>query len=1377
MASVNLQMELEGLSTRQALMMLYEEIEAELKVFKSAFKSARWKLPFQVFRMSNTKSSFHWSSIILLVLCAGFLLVAYGVPISVGGEEKFYKDPWWTVEALVLLVILALSCYLTGWDYSVEKEEVARLLEQALDKVKDCYKSCTWNGRNYPDIHSPLSPSVSLQWTLREGEVVNMPKCLLVKGDIVLLRPGQLVPAMCRSLEDYPSEVTLSGGEVFAPGEQKSSESFSLPQGRTPLKAQKFLLLETPYIYNLRQMLRRDRERPVSVVDNERYYVCTVWLERRVLPIVFVIMIIVSVVRFVYLRGSVGDWTEMILVLPIHALLPLLPIMFPVLWKVLNYFGQARLLTAFEICKEQKVSEGSFDSNSVISVEEARVNMDWKQVLHTMWLIVIGRSPLLTRQANIMHVMGSVTSFCCVDKKGVLSWANPTAEKVFFMTKQPSDKQDSQISTSRFVDEIIMESSAESKKGHKKKRNLSSMNGISLEQECHFEVLDLTHDAKSTFGLQFDDPTWQKNITSLKPLGLSILLNTCNSAAKAWYSQFTDHVASSAVKNKETVAVVNRRCLCELARQMGFSEKATILFDLEQCFGMYKQVPAEEAAKEKMHRAHSTVQHKIPMPNMVSVVVKEHISGMRQLMSQGTADMVLDSCSDYWDGTDLQMITESDRKKILDFYHRTSMVSYCTAFSYRPMPQNVANHLRNFFIELPEDSSSIYPHMHAGESSLSVTPENSQSDLPRSLSADTLVGDHSQPVEDIFGCFSAQCNQVFIGMVTMQYQARQDIVQLIDQLETACIRFVHFSEENELRSRVFSEKMGLEAGWNCHISLLPSDGEVYQSSSPLISPGDMSHLTSKYSSRHSTDTLNKDTHPMVKLKEDSVHSIAKSYSAPSLINMETTQVKFCVVDQITTNGEAEDKWQEVGEDHPHHDETLSLISSHERVVKTPQEVSISDDDQDHQSDSHHTSSFVTVNTEDSLTAMLDNRAKLPRGIDDIRPHLENVDNVPLLVSLFTDCTQATTCEMVKIMQEYGEVVLCLGSSVNINNTGIFLQADASVSVQPLLPQICARQEVMIEPWEEDKLSPVQLASTLLTLPCSLFFKREDNIHFVQLIAEARHYLMMMRNCFQFMLCCQLSLSLIQVLSSLTLHLPPVLSSRHILWLLCVVIPSLSLTMMGNQVDTRIMMEATGKNNRHINKEVILQFLLYYGLRFVPSVAICLVCCGLNSVAACASGSSDLANRTACLYFQSDSEMDVWNSWEISYREEISLIQNFVLFQLVLYFVLISMSYVHKYNHVWQSPPFTNRGWLAVCITLLLCQLVYFVCDVAANSHQEMPALLGFIPVISWGLALGWPLILVAYTELVKMQEIKLWVRYQKRARLNFGTKLGMNSPF
>lgn len=73
---------------------------------------------------------------------------------------------------------------------------------------------------------------------------------------------------------------------------------------------------------------------------------------------------------------------------------------------------------------------------------------------------------------------------------------------------------------------------------------------------------------------------------------------------------------------------------------------------------------------------------------------------------------------------------------------------------------------------------------------------------------------------------------------------------------------------------------------------------------------------------------------------------------------------------------------------------------------------------------------------------MSNRAKLPKGIDNIRPHLENVDNVPLLVSLFTDCTPDATKEMIKIMQEYDEVVCVIGSMANESNMPIFLQADA-----------------------------------------------------------------------------------------------------------------------------------------------------------------------------------------------------------------------------------------------------------------------------------------------------------------------------------------------
>ena len=51
-------------------------------------------------------------------------------------------------------------------------------------------------------------------------------------------------------------------------------------------------------------------------------------------------------------------------------------------------------------------------------------------------------------------------------------------------------------------------------------------------------------------------------------------------------------------------------------------------------------------------------------------------------------------------------------------------------------------------------------------------------------------------------CVQALSGQIFMGMVSSQFQARLDTVRLIDALVAACIRFVYFSMEDELRSKV-----------------------------------------------------------------------------------------------------------------------------------------------------------------------------------------------------------------------------------------------------------------------------------------------------------------------------------------------------------------------------------------------------------------------------------------------------------------------------------------------------------------------------------------------------------------------------------------------
>ena len=46
--------------------------------------------------------------------------------------------------------------------------------------------------------------------------------------------------------------------------------------------------------------------------------------------------------------------------------------------------------------------------------------------------------------------------------------------------------------------------------------------------------------------------------------------------------------------------------------------------------------------------------------------------------------------------------------------------------------------------------------------------------LKNHYSVDSLITtDVTGSITDIDGCFMAQCNQIFIGMITMQYQAKQ----------------------------------------------------------------------------------------------------------------------------------------------------------------------------------------------------------------------------------------------------------------------------------------------------------------------------------------------------------------------------------------------------------------------------------------------------------------------------------------------------------------------------------------------------------------------------------------------------------------------------
>ena len=84
---------------------------------------------------------------------------------------------------------------------------------------------------------------------------------------------------------------------------------------------------------------------------------------------------------------------------------------------------------------------------------------------------------------------------CCTDKKGVLSWPNTSAEKIFLLKKKEDE-----ILAGLQNDLVSSEESTESEKPVSETPPHST--------QIVAEILTVTHDHTNPFNVEFDDPNW-----------------------------------------------------------------------------------------------------------------------------------------------------------------------------------------------------------------------------------------------------------------------------------------------------------------------------------------------------------------------------------------------------------------------------------------------------------------------------------------------------------------------------------------------------------------------------------------------------------------------------------------------------------------------------------------------------------------------------------------------------------------------------------------------------------------------------------------------------------------------------------------------------
>ncbi|KAJ2719721.1 hypothetical protein GGI07_005045 [Coemansia sp. Benny D115] len=388
----------------------------------------------------------------------------------------------------------------------------------------------------------------------------------------------------------------------------------------------------------------------------------------------------------------------------------------------------------------------------------------------------------------------------------------------------------------------------------------------------------------------------------------------------------------------------------------------------------------------------------------------------------------------------------------------------------------------------------------------------------------------------------------------------------------------------------------------------------------------------------------------------------------------------------------------------------------------------------------------------------DIKARLPRGIENIRPHLAEVDDIPLQISLFAECTPNATREMVRIFQENGDLVCCIGSALADSNTLTFSAADLAVGVEPV-PQFNGAGDCT----NDGSISTAGALSTqfalgaaLNCLPCPLFLQHDTSLYtLMQVFSEARHLIASLGLGATLLIGMALAAAAVNLVSGLCL-LPPALSGAMLLWVLWGVAPLLASSLLFAPRDAATMSTMPVKNHMHIAE--MPRFVVYGVVRMLPPVGLTLVV---------------YATTLRALTPISALQHGDWRFLSIQQQQAVWGAQTFAAAAFIYHCVCVSMTMLHRTRLSTELQAFRCPVWIGAAV---ICLCVSFGCAAALVLSTTGSSAMARVPWYTYVIGLAGPLVLLPLQDACKMHDRKRWTRLQKLAKLEFNTKLGLHSP-
>ncbi|PVV00571.1 hypothetical protein BB560_005043 [Smittium megazygosporum] len=1261
---------------------------------------------------SESKNSKLLDILTSFLFLAVFILSTNEQPLS-GKSTKIF------VESIVMFALL-ISLFLFAFFVLIFKNKRTNSdLKERIKFIKD--NIINWDSKYTETIPQDLS-TLSLYYTLRDNRWVTVPAVLLVEGDVVRINFGQKAPCRVRLSNDL---FCLNKGQKFTVPKYMNRIYNNPPNDAPPVQSifqNVFVLEETP-LANLGELLNRTPNMSHFNVFNGQFNRSSSFL--LLFCITFCLLVIAVTLLATFLKKSKSSDNIGILILYNFSLLSIpLCLAFPVITvfkEVGILFGNSRLiilLNALQMNKsdfEDLADIDEFDADALPPTKDIKIS--FKNTFKKMaWLFLNNDYLNLTNYKSLLENLASITTLNSVDKDGTISHLIP--ENIVF----PDDST-----------------------------NTLSIVDIKYPQFSQLDYSFLTEKA------HLND---SKLYNSLVPIANSIL-ETSQCLVKYQNRNNFSHPRSKFISENFIDSYFMNNCLCQIANSiLGFSSPPNINPE-KPSFRSIVFAPLN------------------PMPELLSgynyyeiPIIESNLKRCDVDQSEhqiddfacfesffcGNIRMLLSHSDSYWNGTEAKVLDDDICCKLYDFYESVIIQDLkCVGFAFKSVTVS-KNAVETFTksVELSgsdQKSSSLFQKANLIHSPI---------DYKHDILLDPIYRNHSHSDHE----FLDNIEQSSIEDKSKLYHSNE-LYQCSNLLDK------HFENTSSDSHQVISDYGVDSTDQKFSIAPESNDNGELNEEDCLFKESVSNYALSSNDCDFTSENLKKiSRHELLTELSDNTVFLGlltfcdepKTDVCDVIEDLDLAGIRFVYFSE--TSAQQSKSFAE----------RLGLETDWNTCILLNSRDGLSDDNKICGIGESIHSNVSLVRKIGGYNEDYEIKAKLPRGIEEIRVHLEQVDDIPLQVSLFAGCSSETTSEMLKIFAEYGETVCVIGNMLKFSNSAIFINSHISIGINPIctsnsLDVKTTRSifgfETMNTTKTNSKPTVLGIATILNSICCSLFLLHDTSLYsLLQLVSEARRILDSFQQGLLFLVTCFFSLLVINLVS-VAMLLPPAIDSFGLIWVLCIVCPCIAFTYLFVDQDPNCMAKMPYKNLNHMKSRG--RFAIYGLLRTLP-IIVSVVLTFVLSMRKLYPGNI-FQSKLGNIYV---SEQLIVSSTQP--QLSITMSQLIALEVLVFNIVLFSATMMDRVlttdlKHIFKNKAYAVTFFLALVITTLLVFGIY-----ALNSGIKS-GIWGQIPWYCYFTGFALPVILLMpVQELCKADDRNKYARFQKISKLEFNTKLGLHSP-